>query len=664
MPITQATGGRAFAILIARLALLSVLSLALGTAAPRLALAQRRDFGSPLEPEREKEAEAGLPIGESLAPVVTPAEAKRKAAKKGDQREDNEREGPKVYTFEFPTAEMKAKMLAESQAKMKRLTAIRPVTVDEYEASWKTDLEVTDQPAGEVLKGLFAKLGVPLAADPETTKLLDKRVTLLCDDCSLLEAIERVCERAGVYADYSGLGQGDGGGLGQLMAFMFCPPSEKSAEADQKTSKGEETEAQEATPTENVVRLRSGKRPTPLKFVGPATIEISQLIENAPYAAGSLSVRVYLAGLPADLARRHELEDLLQVEFAPILDQDKNVLAKNLSTHRRWLELPTIQFQEHYWQLTNLLRRSTEIHVSGVVKISIPTRVTTLVIKGVDSGASTEADGWRMELLKVRTADPGLQFGDESSPRNHNVTFKLTGKNAGVLDLRKSFFFLDAEGNQLESLVSSISADQLTTRTGELATYRGDMVLRGKPVIIIGKLFSESHDVSYPLELTAPLRSFAEQPTELQKLQFEGSSPVSVAVTELLPKEFIPKAKLAVTNQSNKDIDQVSFNYTYLDEQGQEIGRFIGSVSGQATFDGKPSVCVAAGKTASEETSPGFMPKETAQVRIELTSVTFMDGSSWHAPEKGLLRRRLEGPPGPTIRSPRDYLIPPPVAPK
>jgi hypothetical protein len=616
---------------VAHFVLVPVVWLVLGTSAATT-LAQPKDERSNLEDHTNPEA--AQPASETLAPVINSAEPQAERIKS-----EGEIERPKVYTFEFPTREMESQRLEQSRARINRLREIRAVTLDDYEAALGACRDIADQAASDVLKKQFDILGVSLATDPATEKLLEKRVTVRCNGCSQLELIERVCEQAGVYADYSSLGEANGGGLAQMMAFMFCPPSENDGKIQQDAKSGQ-PKLPEAKPAEHIVTLRPGSRPFPLKFVGPCCIEVSQLEENVSFASGSLNVRVYLTNLPTDLARRHELEKQLQVEFKPVVDQDGEVLAERFTSRRPWLESAAIQSQEHNWQLKSLLRKSTEIRVAGVVRISVPTRVSTVIVKGGERGASGESDGWRMELLEVKVADESFQRGNEDSARRHQVSFKLTGPPLVVNELLNKVFFVDEHGDKLDSIITSITDDRAGHKPDSPMAYRGDMVIEGKPAGAFVKLFSESHNVDYPFQLSAPLKSFAQQPSELQELQFEGASPVSIGVQEVLPEEFIPKVKLSVKNQSNKDIASASFNYIYLDEDGEELARFIGFVTGKSTFDGKPAVCVAAGQSIDEDSSAGFMPKQTAHVRIELTSVQFMDGTAWNAKRKSPVELR------------------------
>jgi hypothetical protein len=270
---------------------------------------------------------------------------------------------------------------------LEELTAVDPRA---FAASWQTDLDVRDRPAGEVLERLARELGLVdveaqnrqarqtvqaltgkpapevLFPEPEGAAARQGRVTVRRRSCSRWEAVEDVCRRAGLYPQYTGA----------------------------------------------AVRYLPGTRPWPAAFAGPFRVQVEDVREFAPSATGTLRLRCAAAGLPAPVLALLRAEGpALRVTHINAADgRDLYRADVEAAYHppppRAAAPAPGSLYEEpHSVPLKNLVRDLDTLHeVRGQVRVVLPTRVARLRFPRLVPGAAQEDQGVRATLRQVEGA--------------------------------------------------------------------------------------------------------------------------------------------------------------------------------------------------------------------------------------------------------------------
>ena len=376
-----------------------------------------------------------------------------------------------------------------------------------------------------------------------------------------------------------------------------------------------------------VVQIRVGSRPLPITFAGPMAIEICRLTEFAPYGTGNLEVRVHAAGLPASVVACQEMQPLLahiEAAFDAVKDQHGNLLGHDQGSYRPWFDLPSIQSQTHYLELSNLLRRSETIHVTGHVGIPVPVQVETLQLDELSDGVKGEAGGLRLKL----DASPAAL----DTTRNDSYVLPVT-LTCVLEDIQKHMQQIVAfDENERALQVTGHNFLGVTLNGKQPDELHGSLWLDGKPARLLCKVVVQMQTLDYPFELVAPLKSSPEQPEQRTELEFPGAAPVSIDVLELTRSEPFSKVKVRWKNHSNKDVKGVGYTMNYLDASGQKLKDHGGRFSGGASTDGGPAVGIAKASSRDSEETAFFVPTNAARVEIAVGDVTFLDGSIWVPP--------------------------------
>jgi RNA polymerase sigma factor (sigma-70 family) len=270
------------------------------------------------------------------------------------------------------------------------------ISLGEWEASWKQDLNVVERPAGEVLRGLTQPLGLRVAPTPTQVEALARPVTLRLKGRGRLELVEAVCREVGLYPVYP----------------------DDTAEDDK---------------TDQTLTLKSGRRP--VAFAGPFRVAVVE----AKSEARELGVRVLAVGLPPAVAL--PLRHGRPVVVAKVAGPDG---VGWLDRGRSPGETGTVSYSgfdatEYIHLQTPAGRTVANGVVEGRVRVPVATRVVSLMFMASEAGATKTAGG--TEVTLVRVTDEAESINGERWPRT-DFYFRFKG-----MDLyRLEFAGYDAGG--------------------------------------------------------------------------------------------------------------------------------------------------------------------------------------------------------------------------
>ncbi len=282
--------------------------------------------------------------------------------------------------------------------------------VEQFEAAWKVDLDVEDQPAGELLDRLAGELGLELAGHDGQRAALSKPVTVQMSGRSRLEAIHEVCRQVNLHPKYSS-----------------------------------------AAWTDSAVKLTfvEGPRPRPVAFAGPFLMEVADLRQAAPAPTGSLKVRVRAFGLPEVVADRvHWPIKILEILPAEI----------HAPAHRgNWAcdHSGGLDFRETI-RLGNLFRHVEEVSMfRGAIGLSLPASVETTRFEKLEPGTTRQLGNAKVTLRSVGQGEPC------------DLAFGLAGVSADDIQ----FIAYDRENQILKATQSAYFGNHYTFRTSKRPTW-------------------------------------------------------------------------------------------------------------------------------------------------------------------------------------------------
>ncbi len=456
-----------------------------------------------------------------------------------------------------------------------RLEAVSP---DDWEASWKQDLDATGQPAGEVLRRLLRPWGLAVEAAPA----LDRPVHLSLRGRPRLELIEEVCRAAGVYPVY--------------------PDGTTQSHSWDRT-----------------VRLKAGPRPLPIAFAGPFLVEVQEVKEFAPSATGEMAVRFLAVGLPPAVAL--PLHNGEPIQFRRVAGpKGEDLLDAN--------HLPSWGGSETYEgfdtskdvYLKNLVRAVAVLgKVEGVLSVPIVTRVSILRFTDLRPGEVWKAGDVQLTLQGIKPERRRVN-GEQVQWQDYDFRYRNTSL------YRVLYSGHDSAGRLLHCERSNGGGSN-----GEgyhLVAYSQ------KPATITARVMAEVKHIDYPFRLeSVPLPSPEKMPEELEPLSFAGrAAPVTVEVVKLLPEQHPPAVELRLTNHSNKDIRTMSLRLKYEEAGGWQVRDWptIGQADAKEAGD-VPTVLGHVAMRVFRVSAFSLRPGRKA-VRADVDKVEFTDATAWKAP--------------------------------
>ncbi len=441
---------------------------------------------------------------------------------------------------------------------------LRTVDVVAHDAAWKIDVSGAGRPARQVLAELT---GPDLRVDEGVHAAhFDRTTGLDFHGISRLEAIESLTAELGLHPVYpTGVAWGD-----EIPALTFTP----------------------------------AETPRSVAFAGPFSIEVEELIENAPHATGELTLTVRALGLaPAVVAANREMAqvvDVAELESAAgehRADPDMQYLGTPAHEHGMLVDRTS-------FDLVGLLSGVETLTIAGKVSIALPADVGQVRIAPFVEGQ------WSAGPWTVKATTAGEQ--------NH---FELAREGGVPESVRFAFAPDDAGGRPLGILFSTTNAwgDDVSA----------DLQTPAMPAALGIKVF-DAQTASYAFNIEVPLARFSEQPSELAALAFDGDAPVGIRFRGFGDRsnpEF-PEVQLSIENRSNKAAERVQATFEYTDAGGRVLESFPHTLTGEFTHEGHQPVAEA---HATEETDEVafFMPKTTQGLRVQVEQVEFVDGTRW-----------------------------------
>ena len=504
----------------------------------------------------------------------------------------------------------------ERAAKKAAFEALAPIDEAAYTATWTNDVEFQGQTALAALETLAAELDLVIHPGEHKKALATTIQTKMrLTGQSRLRIIEHISAHAGLYPVYPTAGQGPGALVG-AMAEAVTEGMTGLIESTMPGALDGETEpAPEEEPPWNAITFAKGPRPLPVAFTGPFIVEVIDLDENVPHATGNLRLAVKAFGLdPGLLALMTDSSERLVVSSLTNANGDGLRPNEDVRYYGGGTVTGSAYFESYSFDLKNLLRAVTTIDaVDATYTIALPTEILTAEFDSLAEGA-TQSVG----VLTVTVKNAGGNY----------TQFDITGPEEQLVDLKAQLLPLDASGEMLGVLSQSVNK----WNTGEA---QADLNTHEVPASVRMKLITASKPLAYPINLRAiPLAHYAQMPEAIEQLAFESHDmPMTLRFVAFKDRESdFPKVDVEIINHSNKDALSASAKFMYRDASGKELEEFPHSLSGAYTPDGQQPVSLSAA-TTTVETTAFFMPDEADSIKIDLTRIEFIDGTTWENPQ-------------------------------
>jgi hypothetical protein len=527
------------------------------------------------------------------------------------------------------------------------------VSIEDFNKSWKSDYHYKDRPARDVLSELAKKAGMKFDEGFRPLKQLDQPVSLDLDDASLARAIEEVCSKAGVHAEFRP---------------GFRGPSTLAVEA--------------------------GPRLQPPRYAGPFAVAADSLDVTARYGTGRLKLAVAAYNLPP------AVEQMRKKMGGRLLKIDK-LVATNGADVRQGEGTTWAGSGSQTVPLKNLLRNVKTLTLTGKISLPIPVDVKQLRFSGLKEGETksagevtitikdsepqtqtilqfeyTKPGGGRIEFTALDPDGKPITASSSSFSLNDRVSRQVTvsGSPASLkaqlggqfvvfkslkpgqkqqlggttITLKKlrstgrhklTFEFKNAESNRI--FITGLDADGKPLRSEGGFHFSGGKqgqigtTLLGSPKEVVVSVVTEVKNVDYDVALKdIPVPDADQRPARLAPLQFTGDAPVTLETLGISKDGNFAKVKLRVKNHSNKDIRRLDMRLHYLDAAGKELKSWSAQADGSFNPLGGRKPVVGQKGTAEVEVTAFFMPEGTKRVKAVLQEVECADATSWKAKKK------------------------------
>jgi hypothetical protein len=510
--------------------------------------------------------------------------------------------------------------------------AMESVSSEAFEAAWKIDFDIQQQPARGELERLFAELGLRMGNAEEHAAALDKPVSLQLQGVSRLQAIEQLCGQIGVYPDYTR--QPDLAGGGPFAALTLMVGGMASGKMPVQAPAPEP--AAEGLPA---VVLRAGARPVPLVFTGPFALEVTRLEEYPPDTTGLLGVNLFLGGIhPSAQAYwtdgdwRQWFRPIGMVFFGKWRDVDGLGIVPADDLRMAMQSSALLPGQTSQVPLRNLLRDVKTVRLATEISVPYPTKVETIRFDDLTVTPITSGETTAVTIRSVKI-QPTVPATNDQLAREASASIVVEAKCRFGAQL--SCVVLDAEGQVLRGLGSGYSMDGYyavrgpSTKKESLGQLRGDLKVQGVPKTLVVKVLSEEQKFTFPVELNVSLKSSSEQVEKLAELKFDGPCPVELETLKISKDRVFWEADVQVTNHSNKNVANIQAKMEYLDREGKKLSEQTAMLQPMHEPRQKRFLMATPKSTRKTEVTAFFAPDELASIRFVLESVTFGDGTTW-----------------------------------
>ncbi len=492
-----------------------------------------------------------------------------------------------------------------------------PLDLAAFEKSWRTNLDVKNEPAGALLRRLLIEAGFPENAnpnfsgnrqqrpDPPSGSWERKPITLTMRQCSRLEIIESVARKAGME-----LHQTETSTLfNPFMTFPMLGPEGPFR-----------------------IESRDPQYAPAVAFAGPFRVQTTTFTESGRYATGYLQMNALAVNLPDSMV--HILDGWQPTLPDPVV---RSVDRRDLYHQDRRDRLPLAVIHvdrqtrmcvlEWYVPLRNLTLDVTRIgSIRGSLSTLVPVKLDTgkIMLQGSQGtmpiGPATLK--WKRHVgipppgTYTFTPQPGQQWSPTASSVGLLVSFEQSAP------CRVCWGSSDAGGTRAQTGTLNSSREQYLPQSDNWAALEI-------------KTFT-TEEVRYPFELR-DIPNPNRPPARLAPITFSGQpAPLS------FPKKTLVKRSLTleVRNHTNKPVEEVRLELRYLDAVGAEVGKKdvvhpvrITRMYNRYQVVGPP-VPFLGGDTAVAIHLAVNPPEGTARVEVALKRVLFADGTTWSPPER------------------------------
>lgn len=268
---------------------------------------------------------------------------------------------------------------------------LEAVSLDEYNQAWQVTMDVSDQPAGEVLAQLTEELGLQLETETLDGGILETPVAVAVSGGSRFEAIDAICRQIEVTPVYSG------------------------AELE----------------------LVPGQQSLPVKFAGPFLVAVKQLQTDPDTATGTVEIQTFTAGLPATV-----MQQLNESTGATSIDDIQNPEGESVLRTPGgggfFMNSGGLVFDRAVsYGLKRLLRDVATIDlVQGRIELTLPTSVERLEFAELKPDVAKSAGDVTLTLKEINEGEFSFEFSNSTTDAIQILAF-------------------DAEGNRVESIAGS-----------------------------------------------------------------------------------------------------------------------------------------------------------------------------------------------------------------
>lgn len=514
--------------------------------------------------------------------------------------------------------------------------AMESVSSRAFEAAWKIDIDIQQQPARVELERLSAELGLRMGNLEEHAAALDKPVSLQLQGVSRLQAIEQICSQVGLYPDYTQQPDMAGGGPFAALALMMG----RMAGGQVPVVAAAPEPAAEALPA---VSLRAGARPVPLVFTGPFALEVTRLEEYPPDATGLLDVSLFLGGIhPSAQAYwtdgdwRQWFRPIGLVFFEKWRDVDGLDIVPADDLRMAMQSSAVLPGQTSQVPLHNLLRDVKSLRLTTEISVPLPTKVETIRFDDLTVSPITRGETTAVTIRSVKI-QPAVPATNDQPVREASASIVVEAKCS--FGAKLSCVVLDAQGHVLRGLGSGYSMDGSyavrgpSTKKESIGQLRGNLQVQGVPKTLVVKVLSEEQKLTFPVELDVALKSSSEQVEKLAELEFDGPCPVELETLKIGKDQMFWEADVQITNHSNKNVANIEAKMHYLDREGKKLSEQTAMLQPMHEPRQKRFLMATPKSTRKTDVTAFFAPDELASVRFVLESVTFGDGTTWKPPQ-------------------------------
>ena len=400
------------------------------------------------------------------------------------------------------------------------LPASEPISLQDYEASWKLTGPVAGSTVGEIINAMAKKCDLEVTGLADFSEQLATPFTIVdAANRSALQIIEEASNAAGLYPVYK----------------------------------------------LRTMTLKKGQRVLPVAFHGPFLLEVAGLITNAPNPTGRLTLKCIAAGLPTTVVAR--VNEISGFGSDDRFDLKPTSITANGNDLGRPKDDNVVFFGSPKFTKTGF-------QVDSTVDL----------LKLLRSVESIDSIKGAIEFSLVAEVETGkfAKQGDEVVNGKQKLTLKKWGKEVsiefkGYKSKDVNIVGRDKDGNRMQtSGAGSFSFGD----SGELSTNFKQRPTSVE-IEVVKKVESLSYPYEFK---GIPVPQFEKMPEQLVELKIDGPSPLRFEFVKINTQDLggqkNQKALFIVTNHTNKQLTGFHLSMNYLDGSGKKLKDFPHAHSG------------------------------------------------------------------------------------